>query len=204
MHRLMILLVLLTSPHAAAWASAPPEKSPQVATSAENQGEERETAEAPAPEATAAGADRRSQDGPADPGETVEPAKRAVSVHAKIWWNQEPKIEVLTLSAEQRTDMDAALDRFLDLRREAISRQRQSFSAFGDALAAGDEEEIRRRGDALAAAMAAPSEGQVELMIEVTSLLSAEQRGELHSRFPKLLSRRWIGSGRLEPRRGRR
>ncbi|MEO1366097.1 MAG: hypothetical protein AAFX50_02885 [Acidobacteriota bacterium] len=115
---------------------------------------------------------------------------------ARMWWNQPKKIEELGLGDTQRATMDGALRRFAAVRAEAIRRQKIAFAAYGDALASGDAAAIESRGEALRAAMSAPLEGQVDLMAEVTAMLTADQRRRLVERYPKLLSRQWIRSGR--------
>ena len=113
----------------------------------------------------------------------------------KSWWNAPAKVEALQLSESQRAEMDALMLRFLESRAEAIENQKEAFRAFGEALAEGEPATIRQRGEAVSQAMATPQNGQVELMIAVTALLTDKQRRELTTRYPKLLSGLWIRSG---------
>lgn len=150
---------------------------------------------------------------PTKPDSTVEdgtkeneppsPRRAKPSPHSKIWWNQPDKVEALGLSQEQRQAMDQSLTSFLAVRAEAIAKQRQAFGEFGQALTKGDTEPTRQRGDDLIAAMSAPLKGQVTMMTEVASLLTAKQRQLLGERYPKLMSSQWIrSSGRLGMGRG--
>ncbi|MEO1087654.1 MAG: hypothetical protein AAFY88_25750 [Acidobacteriota bacterium] len=129
-------------------------------------------------------------------GETPTAPAKDADLASKMWWNQSKKVAELGLSDAQRTVMDAAVRRFLEDRAQAIRDQKGAFSAYGDALASGDQAAIEARGAALSAAMATPLEGQVAMMAEVTGVLEAPQRQLLVERYPKLLSRLWIRSGR--------
>lgn len=111
---------------------------------------------------------------------------------SKIWWNQPKKIEQLSLSDDQRTAMDALLSDFLGQRASDRVAQIEAFEAFGQALGTQGAGAARREADAVGEAVVAPIERQIDLMIAVVDLLSAEQRQQLVDSFPRLLGRPWI------------
>ena len=126
-------------------------------------------------------------------------ARGAERMVSRMWWNQTAKTAGLGLSETQRQQMESLFLDYLKAREEAIKDQKGHFQAFGDALAAGDPEKIQRAGEELEAAMALPASKQIDMMIEVVSLLSPEQRKTLVANNPKVLSRLWV---RSSPRLG--
>ena len=119
----------------------------------------------------------------------------------KMWWNQPAKFEPLGLSAEKRARMDELAEKFLAQRSENIEAQRQAYAALGEALAADDATLISQRAEAVKTAVSATAAAQVDMIVEVTALLTDEQRQRLLEIAPKLLYRQWIRSGRGPGRR---
>lgn len=117
----------------------------------------------------------------------------------RAWWNQEAKVRELSLSEEQRREMDQLMTVFLDVRRKAISDQKEAFRAFGEAAVKGPAA-TQAAASQLVEAMAASPRAQVQLMVDVTALLSSEQTKKIVEKYPKLLSSQWVRSaspGRL-------
>jgi Spy/CpxP family protein refolding chaperone len=128
-------------------------------------------------------------------GSNAGPADRGRNLVSRIWWNQSQKVEELKLTTEQRGKMDALLESYLEKRRAGGQEQRKVLETFGRALASGNEVVARQQRDAYAETMTAPLKDQMDMMIAVVSVLTPEQRQELTSRYPKILSRLWIRSG---------
>lgn len=123
---------------------------------------------------------------------------------ARMWWNHKIKSADLNLSEAQRQGMDALFRDYLKARDTAIKAQREHFQAFGDALAGGDADTIRRAGDELDSAMSEPASKQIDMMIQVVALLSPEQREALLEKNPKILSRLWVRASQRLGGRGKR
>ena len=110
----------------------------------------------------------------------------------KVWWNQPKKIEEIGLNQEQRTKMDAALVAFLEERQGIAKQQQQALVAFGEALAQGNEKAARGHGDVYVERLSAPTDHQLDMMIEVVALMTPEQRKKLRSLYPRMFSRLWV------------
>ena len=127
---------------------------------------------------------------PAVDAPAVKP-RRAVDA---AWWNQPKKIAMLSLTEEQRAELDTLAESYLE-EHTKDSSARDAYAAMGEALASGDWEGARRHSKEAAAAVARSAEGQAELMIEGVKVLSVEQRKALYAKFPGMLQRSWIGRG---------
>ena len=122
-----------------------------------------------------------------------------------IWWNREKVIVALSLSKEQRQQMDQQLTDHLVARRERIAKLRTIRQAYVDELKKRDWEAARQSSAAVAETMAAISQGESNLTIEVLRQLEPEQLAKLNSEFPYILQRQWVRSGlRLQGAAGRR
>ena len=130
------------------------------------------------------------------PDPAVEKRNSRSDLVSKLWWNQGPKIELLALSEAQREGMDALLEAYLERRAEDAETRRKALDALGAALLEGNESAARQQAEVLAEATSRPTIEQVDLMIEVTSVLTSEQRSLLAREHPKLFSRFWLRTGR--------
>ncbi len=124
-------------------------------------------------------------------GEDAAPAPEKKSPHEKIWWNQPDKIQVLTLTAEQRQKMDTFLTGFFKQAPRPNDRQK-NMSVFTSALAKGDWEAADKAVEAMAAAAAKPIHVTTGLMIDVLQVLSPVQLRTFTARYPELLRRPWV------------
>jgi Spy/CpxP family protein refolding chaperone len=111
--------------------------------------------------------------------------------HEKIWWNQADKVEVLALTPEQRTQMDALLTAFFEAAPSPIGRQ-ALMATFTAALAEGDWAAAAAAAEAMADAAAKPIAVNAGLMIDVLKLLTSEQREAFYGRFPQIARRPWV------------
>lgn len=136
---------------------------------------------------------------PSPEAKVERPDRNQRLVH-KVWWNQPVKVDQLTLTADQRSQMDELLTNFLEAREAAVERQKAAFEVFGSALAAGDSMRAEKAGESVKEAMAAPLGLQVDMMMNVVDLLNDEQRLKLDTLYPRLLSHMWIRSA--NPRSG--
>ena len=109
-----------------------------------------------------------------------------------IWWNNDTKVETLSLSEAQRTAMDDELLAFLRARSDNAAAQREAYEAFGVALAAGDETAAREAANQVVELTSAPVRLQSEMMIKVIGLLSAQQRQSMVEEWPRLMSTPWV------------
>jgi len=126
----------------------------------------------------------------------AESAETRPGLVAKMWWNQPKKVAELGLEPAQRRSMDALAEAFLAKRKRSIEDQKAAYAALGEALATGDPEAVAARAAAAKKAVAAAPSAQIDLMVGVVALLSEEQKRRLVDRYPKILSRQWIRSGR--------
>jgi hypothetical protein len=127
-------------------------------------------------------------------GKGSDDAERAAKGRQKaveaMWWNEPEIVSHLSLSEEQRQNMDGQYRTYLDTgppRRDSIGRE-----AFAEALAAGDWNGARARLDEMAKAAAVPLREQGELKIRLLSQLSKEQHQRLVEKYPQLLRRPWV------------
>lgn len=139
-----------------------------------------------------------AQEGPREPADEKaeeDPVdERRQALVSKIWWNQPQKVEELGLSDQQRSEMDAALQRYLAGRGGAKTQRREALEALGKALGEGDAKAARSVGDELAGLSSGPIRDQVGMMIEVVAVLTPQQRQKTGSLYPRLLSGLWIRS----------
>jgi hypothetical protein len=146
----------------------------------------------------------KNQVGKTHPGSNagLPPGTRALQ---RMWWNRAEKIEALQLTEDMRKRMDAlTLDYFTKQRNSTA--QREAFDAFREALETGDWDVARKRAETLAETHAQPLRDQAELMIQVTAMLSKDQREKLSKEFPELLAGPWLlnrGIGANSGQRGR-
>ena len=131
-------------------------------------------------------------------GAAESPARRG-TLADKIWWNQPDKVKDLGLDAAQRTRMDALLNAFLKTTGANAAGRRDAFAGLADALVRGDREAARAIGDELADGVGEPMRRQVEMMLDVTAVLTAAQRKMLAEKYPGLLNGFWIRTA--DPRR---
>ena len=115
---------------------------------------------------------------------------------SQLWWNEPGLVEKLSLSAEQRQQMDAT---WAEFRRKLADHDAKTVRRdFTRALADGDWEAARR---ALALSVW-PRTADLEVKIRVFELLSAEQREALIAARPAIGWPRW--GLRIEPTQARR
>ena len=119
------------------------------------------------------------------------PGRRMVD---RAWWNQDPKIEALALTAEQRGKLDTLAQSYI-AGLQADTTRRDAYQAIADALAEGDLDAARGQTGRLADAAAKIARAQAELLIDGVAVLNAKQRGILADKWPGMLKRPWIGAG---------
>ena len=117
--------------------------------------------------------------------------KRQEMVLSNIWWNQDSKIKALSLTEEQRSKMDGHLQAYLDAR-QVYASERDAYQAFKKALGRGDMEAAENAREEILENLEAPMRLQLDLMITATGELTAEQRKQVASDYPKLFSRPWV------------
>jgi Spy/CpxP family protein refolding chaperone len=133
------------------------------------------------------------------PGRAADPAPapaapRAAAAAKKagpgvLWWNDPQLLEKLSLSAEQRSQMDQLFKTYeASVRANAIGKPRAGY--FG-ALHQGNYEQARKENDAWAAAAGAIVHADGALKIGALSLLSADQRKALDAVNPYLANFVW-------------
>ena len=133
--------------------------------------------------------------------------ERNQALASKIWWNQKRKINQLGLSEEQREQMDEHLMAYLEGFNTHARAEKQLFRQLGDALTGGDQTLAETTRNELSQSTADTVNRQINMMIEVMSLLSEEQKTQLADQYPLLSSRLWITAanpaamqlGRREP-----
>ncbi len=115
----------------------------------------------------------------------------SINVQDRIWWKQTEKIDKLSLTPQQREEMDSLLQRFLTFQPDPGGRlgARESFV---NALKEGDWDGARAGAESLAGFSAGPIQRTGELMIGAIRVLTPEQRDALVEHFPELLERQWV------------
>jgi Spy/CpxP family protein refolding chaperone len=132
----------------------------------------------------------------ADPAdEQAKPAKRP---ETRLWWNDPAIVEKLSLSGEQRAQMDQLFGTYLSERKNA-ARSSNARKPFLEALEQGDMERARSKLDSWAEGERAGVQAGGKLKIEGLSLLSDEQRKALASAYPRLIRKSWVPRPSWEP-----
>ena len=125
--------------------------------------------------------------GPADEDRAAKGRRKAVE---EMWWNDPEVVSHLSLSEDQRKNMDGQYRAYLETgppRLDSVSRD-----AFVEALAAGDWDGARARIDEMAEAAVIPLRAHGELKIRLLRQLSDEQRQRFVEKYPQLLRRPWV------------
>jgi len=105
-----------------------------------------------------------------------------------LWWNDDEVVAKLSLTEEQRKQMDATYEKF-QKERANPAKAREAFNA---ALRQGKLDEARRELSEWAAADSAQVNAAGGLKLEVLSLLDAEQRKQLQATHPNLVNSVWV------------
>jgi Spy/CpxP family protein refolding chaperone len=100
-------------------------------------------------------------------------------------------IEKLSLSGDQRAEMDRLFETYRNAKRSR-AKQGKARTAFHEALEQGDEERARKQLASWAEAEAALIQALGKLKIGVLALLSEEQRKTLALAYPRLLPQPWM------------
>ncbi len=119
---------------------------------------------------------------------------RNKALTSKIWWNQKRKIEALSLSEEQRHQMDHKLGDYLREFTSHAKDQKEAFAALGNALQAGNSELAEQQNSKLSQLTSTSVSRQVDIMIKVVAILTDEQRAIVAQKYPSLFSRLWLKS----------
>ena len=125
-------------------------------------------------------------EGKPDAAPAAQAAPKAPRGH--LWWNDDELVAKLSLSAEQRKQMDALFEKF-QKQRANPAQHREAFHA---ALRQGKLDEARKELAAWADSESAQVRAAGGLKLEVLSLLSAEQRTQLQAMHPNLVGAVWV------------
>lgn len=112
-----------------------------------------------------------------------------------MWWQQLRVAEVLALTAEQRSGLDALLEDRIEARRDLARRFRRARADVARAARDGDWEAARAARVGLGEAASRLSSVDADLLIDAMRLLTAEQRATLAKEFPAVLRRPWLVGG---------
>ncbi|MCP4659174.1 MAG: hypothetical protein GY856_27505 [bacterium] len=142
----------------------------------------------------------------AEEGPRAGAAKVGKAEGPRIWWNKQRFIDGLSLTAEQRREMDESLAAVIASRREKNRNYAQVRRELTAAAVAGEWEKVEKLREGLAAEAGELSRLDTGLVTAVVRKLTADQRQKLRSGFPGLLSRPWLvgGPGYRPQRRGGR
>ena len=132
----------------------------------------------------------------ADPAdEQARPARRA---ERHLWWNDPSVVEKLSLSEDQRVQMDGLFETQQSARKRLPS-QSDGRRAFHQALKQGDVDGARTKLASWAEEQRAAIQASGEFKIGVLSLLSGEQSKALASAYPRLIELQWMPRASWEP-----
>jgi len=124
----------------------------------------------------------------ADPAdEQARPARRA---ERHLWWNDPSVVEKLSLSEDQRVQMDGLFEPQQSAGK-GLASQRDGRRAFHQALKQGDVDGARTKLASWAEEQGAAIQAMGEFKIGVLSLLSGEQSKALASAYPRLIEQPW-------------
>jgi Spy/CpxP family protein refolding chaperone len=125
----------------------------------------------------------------ADPAD--EKARQARRPETRLWWNDPAVVEKLSLSNDQRAQMDQLYETYRNERKNA-SRSSNARVPFLEALEQGDMDQARKKLDSWAEGDRAHAQATGELKIGVIALLSEEQRKALETGYPRLIRQSWV------------
>jgi len=114
------------------------------------------------------------------------------SIASRIWWNNPDIATVLHLSTAQRSRMDAALGARLPEFRSNRQQRHSAQAAVGEQLEKGDWAAARTAGAVVSGLAGNDARLQVELKIDVLTILSSDQLRELGQKYPHLLRQPWV------------
>lgn len=109
----------------------------------------------------------------------------------RAWWNRDKLYKTLDLSTDQRREMDALLTSFIELTAELRPRQRSANESFASAAAEGKWQDARQAATLGIETSGAVGEAQIQLVLDVLTLLSDDQRSLVSEQFPHLLRPNW-------------
>ena len=133
----------------------------------------------------------------ADPAdEQARPARRA---ERHLWWNDPSVVEKLSLSEDQRVQMDGLFETQRNAGKIPAS-QSDARKAFHQALRQGDVDRARKELASWAERQRAVIQASGEFKIGVLSLLSGEQSKALASAYPRLIEQPWTPRASWEGR----
>jgi Spy/CpxP family protein refolding chaperone len=116
---------------------------------------------------------------------------------APAWAADPAVIEELSLTGDQRAQMDGMFETYKSARKRA--REANARQAFREALGQGDEDRARRELDSWAEGERARTQATGDLKIRVLSLLTEEQRKIRASAYPHLIQTNWTHRPSWEP-----
>lgn len=127
---------------------------------------------------------------PAGAAPAAKAAPKAPRGH--LWWNDDEVVAKLSLSAEQRKQMDARFEKFETFEKQERTNPFEAREAFHAALRQGKLDEAQGALSAWADSESAQVRASGGLKLEVLSLLSAEQRKQLQAIHPNLAGALWV------------
>ncbi|MFK7974336.1 MAG: Spy/CpxP family protein refolding chaperone [Rickettsiaceae bacterium] len=119
---------------------------------------------------------------------------RNKALTSKIWWNQKVKSKKLALTDDQKHDMDHVLLKYLRHHTKDVKAEKKAFKDLSIALSSGDKDKTKLQRDNLIKTTSDSTARQVNMMSDIVSLLTEEQRKIVATNYPALFSRLWIRS----------
>jgi Spy/CpxP family protein refolding chaperone len=133
--------------------------------------------------------------GPAD-GQAKHPRRTSANANGHLWWNDPSVVEKLSLSDDQRAQMDGLLETNNNQRKTQLGLAKLR-GEFNEALKQGDVDQARKGLASWAEEQKAVIQALGELKIGVIPLLSPEQRKALSSAaYPQLIQTPWTPKAR--------
>ena len=124
--------------------------------------------------------------------ESEDESVRNKALTSKIWWNQTQKIKEISLTEEQRHQMNHILGDYLREFTIHSKGQKEAFVVLGEALNSGNSILAAEQQDKLSKLTATSVSQQVGIMIKVVALLTDEQRVVIGKKYPLLFNRLWL------------
>ena len=120
-----------------------------------------------------------------------------------LWWNDPLIVDELSLSHEQRQQMDRA---YSDFRQtvEPLRRKPTTQKPYLEALEGGDWQVAKSESGKWLDADQTPKRAMIELKLTILPMLSADQRARLLEKYPRLIRRNWSPNPRWRARAARK
>ncbi len=126
--------------------------------------------------------------------DSKDPEIRNKALASKIWWNQKRKIEKIKITENQRKKMDKILINYLQDQPKDVAAEKKAFKDLAKALTNEGREKTKVQRNKVIKTTSDSVKRQIDMMFDVVSVLTVEQKAAIAQEYPALMSRLWIRS----------